>query len=483
MKRGPKGPVELSPLSWRSKFAPGTVDHFKMFCRRYLTVPRGVGAGGPFIVRDWQLEAVRPFFEGDSKIHLLALPRGNGKSGLIAAVALYRLVYGGEGSSGLIVAQNDVSARRLLRTASRMVEQSEDLASRCRVYKDRIEFPLTDSSITAVASEQASVEGFDLTTAIVDELGFTDREVFEAALLSLKRPGSKLLGIGTPSTPRMRDRSPFFDLASSARAGDESVSLVEYGCPPETADDDWDAIRAANPAMGDFLDEATVRAQAPPKTSVSEWRRARLGIWIEQSGESFMPADAWGAQARPGVRIPPGTPVVLALDGSQRWDATVLVMASVSAVPHLEVAGWWFGDHDPDFEVSHAEVERRVVELARRYRVRELTADPFLWQSSLQELDRQGVRVSKFSQSAGRMSPALAEFRAAVADGKVTHVGDVRLNKHMLAAQLVESGRGMRLSKPTKEQHIDAAVAAVMAYSRAYWLGALKKQRNRSYKR
>ncbi|AKK02333.1 terminase TerL endonuclease subunit [Corynebacterium epidermidicanis] len=484
LKRGPKGPRVLEPLPWKSRAKVGTVEHFRLFCHRFLKVPKGVGALSPFRPRPWQLEAVRPFFEGEAKTNLLCIPRGNGKSGLIAAVSLYRLFYGGEGSAGLVVAQNDTRARALVKTMARMVELNEDLACRCEIYKDKITYPFTDSHVLAVASEQSAVEGEDLTTAIVDEIGFVERDVFEAALLSLKRPGSKLFGIGTPSKPRMRDRSPFWDLVVAARGGDPSVSLVEYGAPDNAASDDWDAIIAANPAYGDFLDAETVRAQAPPKTSEAEWRRARMGVWITQSGESFMPADAWRRQARPGVQIPRGTKVVLALDGSQRWDATVLMMASVSAKPHLEVAGWWFGDHDPDYEVSHAEVEARVLELARQYKVVEVTGDPFLWMRTLQVLEDAGLRVTKFSQSAGRMSPSLAEFKAAALDGNLTHAEDQRLNKHMLAAQIKESGTGMKLDKASKTQHIDGAVASVMAYSRAFWLGSKRfKKKVRSFKR
>lgn len=54
MKKGPKGPVELAPLSWATRSTG--VDNFRLFCHRYLTVPRGVGAGGAFRPREWQLE-------------------------------------------------------------------------------------------------------------------------------------------------------------------------------------------------------------------------------------------------------------------------------------------------------------------------------------------------------------------------------------------------------------------------------------------
>lgn len=475
--------MNLEPLSWRSR-AEG-VDKFRLFCKRYLKVPKGVGAGAPFILRPWQVEAVRPMFEGGSKIHLIQIARGNGKSTLIAAVCLYALFFGGEGGRIMTVAQNDASARRLLRSAARMVELNDELLERTHIYKERLEVPGSDSTFIAVASEQSAVEGEDLSLAVVDEIGWTDRDVFEATLLSLKRPGSRLVGIGTPSPPRMREKSPFLDLVTASRAGDESISLVAYEAPEGCAVDDWDAIKAANPGLGQFLDVDTVKAQMPPKVSESEHRRARLSQWVTQSGESFIPSEMWKKGARPGVEIPEHTPVVLALDGSRRWDATVLVMASVSPVPHLQLVGYWFGAGDPEFEVSHAEVEARVLELAGKYKVRELTADPWGWSRSIQVLEDAGVPVTQFPQNGTRMPKSLQEFRAAVMNEKVTHSNDQRMNRHVLNAQMVEGSKGIKLEKPGKTQQIDATIAATMAYSRAWWIGGGKQKKGkvRSYKR
>lgn len=463
-----------------------SVEDFRLFAKRYLTVPRGTGAGKRLIVRDWQLEMLSGTFDPDesAKINVYVLPRGNGKSGLIAAVALWHLFSFGEGARVLVVAQNDGAAKRLLRTAARMVELSPELSERALVYKDRIEYPETDSVFLAVASEQSAVEGEDLTLGIVDEIGFVERDVYESVLFSLKRKGAKLIGIGTPSTPRMRDRSPLAELVASARAGDPTIHLVEYGAPDDCAVDDEEAWAQANPGLGDLLEVDDVRAMLPPKTRESEFRRARLGQWVSQTGESFMPAKTWAECARPGVKIPFGSPVVLALDGSQRWDATVIIMASVSAKPHLQLVGWWFGDGDPNYEVSHAEVEQRIRDLAGAYRVRELTADPFLWQRSLQVLEDEGIRTTQFPQHGTRMPRALAEFRSAATSNELTHADDYRLNRHMLAAQLVEGGHGLKLAKATKDQHIDAAVSGVMAYSRAFWLGSKRNnKKTRSFKR
>ena len=479
MKPGVKSAVVLERLDWspRSK----GVDRFRLFCKRFLRVPKGEGALSPFVLRPWQCDALRPVFESDAKIHVLAIPRGNGKSAQIAALALFGMYLGGQGARIVIVAQNENAARRMLRTAARMVELNEELEERTRIYKDRLEFPATDSSIIAVPSEQAAIEGEDAAPFfLIDELSFVDREVYETALASLKRKGAKLVAIGTPPKPRMVDKTPFMDLVKAGRAGDPDVSLVEYKAPDNCRVDDWDAIRAANPALGDFLDEDAVRAQLPPKITEAEFRRLRLGQFVAQSGESFMPFDDWKKQARPGVHIPPGTEVTIGLDGSRRWDATALVMCSVSSVPHLEVAGfWWNEDKADDFEVSHQEVEQRIIELSKRFRVRELVADPYLWARSLQVLEDEGIRVSQFPQTGTRMPKALQEFRSAVLNGQTTHIDDPNMNRHMADAQLVEGAHGLKLAKPSKSQHIDLVVAATMAYNRAFWAASKRNKRKK----
>lgn len=74
VKRGPKGPATLDPLVWKSRAKVGTLEHFRLFCKRYLKVPKGQGAGKPFIIRDWQLEAVRDVFEKARRFICLFFP-------------------------------------------------------------------------------------------------------------------------------------------------------------------------------------------------------------------------------------------------------------------------------------------------------------------------------------------------------------------------------------------------------------------------
>ena len=484
-KRGPKGQAETSPLPY---YGWGFDEHgLASFAETYLRVPRGKGAGKPMMLRDWQVDMSSTLYAEDTATAIWVLPRGQGKSGIAAAIALHFLFRPGVlGTRIAIVAQDERSAKRLLNTAARMVELHPELAARAQVYRDRITVPGSNGELVALPAEAHRVEGSDLDLAILDEIGFMPRDVFEAATLSVgKIEGGRVLCIGTPSPAKFRDISPLWDMVTAARANpdDMSTRLVEYGAPANLPIDDPETWALANPAYGDWLTEKSIRAQAPPKVRELEFRRARLGQWNESSSEPAFSPEHWRRCARPGVRIPPGARVVLALDGSMNGDSTAIIVGSVAAVPHFEVGGLWEPSaHDDDFEVSHLEVEDRIKELARKYRVVEVVADPFRWQRSLQVLEEEGLPVAHFPQTARRLTPATVDLRAAVAQAQLTHSNEVDLNKHVLRASVDESPRGIKLCKPTKKEKIDLAACLIMAHSRCAWLSSKGNRKKRRVK-
>lgn len=96
-----------------------------------------------------------------------------------------------------------------------------------------------------------------------------------------------------------------------------------------------------------------------------------------------------------------------ALDGSFFQDATALVAAEVGEVPHLNVAGLWEPrPGHPGYRVPILEVEERRREACRRWRVRQIVADPFRWARSLQILAADELPIMEFPQSPQRMTPA-----------------------------------------------------------------------------
>lgn len=484
-KAGPKAQRDMSPLPWNEDVEGA--ESLAWFARTYLNVPRGKGAGGPMEIRPWQLEMCAGLYKPRTSLAVWVLPRGQGKSGLAAAIALHAMCLPGRiGARIAIVAQDERSALRLLRTAARMVELSPALSSRINSFKDRLHMPGNDGEIVALPAEAHRVEGADLDLAILDEIGFMPADTFEAAVLSTgKIEGGRTLCIGTPSPAKFRDKSPLLGLVNRGRANvdDPSFQLVEYGAPPDLDIHDPATWALANPALGDWLTEDTLRAQAPPTTRELEFRRARLGQWTEASSEPLVMPDRWRALARPRVRIPPRTRVVLALDGSMNNDSTAVLVGSVSSKPHFEIGGLWEpSENEDDFEVSHLEVEDRVIELAERFEVVEVTADPFRWQRTLQVLEEKGLTVGKFPQTAARLTPATNDLRAALNGGQLTHSGEERLSAHVLAASIEETARGVKIGKSTGNLKIDLAACLVMGYSRCSWLGSRGHQRKKKVK-
>ena len=479
MKAGPKAQADLSPLPWtpRSRGA----EQLRLFCEKFLKVPRGKGAKGPLRLRPWQVDLAETLYADETATAVWVLPRGNGKSGMAAAIGLHHVLMSGiEGARCAVIAQDDRSAKRLLSSAVRMVELDEDLASRCVVYRDRIVVPGTGSEFLALPAEAHRVEGEDLTLAILDEVGFMPTDTFEAAYLSTgKREGSKVLCIGTPSQSKWREKSPLWDLVIRGRAEPDSKTfrLVEYGADPKLPIDDPATWEAANPAYGDWLTEAALREQCSVVRE-AEFRRARLGQWVEQSTEPAFPVEKWRACERAGVFIPDGSKVVIALDGSKNGDSTGLLVGSVSSRPHFQVGGVWDpADHPDGWEVPILEVEDRICELCKQYHVVEIAADPYLWQRTLQVLVEEGLPAYSFPQSPQRQTPATADLRGAVNAGLLTHSGEAVLNRHVLRASIEETTRGIKLAKPSKHEHIDLAVCLMMCHSRASWLGSPKRLR------
>ena len=481
MKGGPKGPRVMEPLPWRPRMRGS--EQFVEFARRFLVTPKGQGARKPVRVRDWQKDLVGTLLDDDRHMVVWCLPRGQGKSTITAALALHHVFMSGiEGARAVIVAQDERSATRMLTTAARMVALNDDLAERTWTYKDRITIPGSDSHIVALPGEAARIEGEAASLAICDEIGIVRRDAFESLLHSTgKVEGSKLLAIGTPSPPSWRETSPLLDLVLDGRNNPDNPNLrvVEHSAPIGCAVDDEDAWELANPGLDDLVQRSALRAALPPRSRESEFRRARLGQWVEQDDAAFLPPGTW-PKLSTGHGIPDGERVVLALDGSFNGDATALVVATVDKHPHMDVAGLWEPpDGDEAWRVPILEVEQTIRDACRRWEVVEVTADPFRWARTLQLLNSEGIFITEFNQTSARLTPATTDAYQAAINGEISHSGNKDLARHIGNATVTEDARGVRLAKEKRGSHrrIDLAVCVVMAHSRATWRASTKKRK------
>lgn len=483
MRSGNKGKLENAdvPLPFRPR-SDVQSERFLKFAEKFLRVPKGTGAKKVFRPRDWQMDIVRDVLDSGARTVGIMLPRGQGKTTLNAAIALYVFFCWGEAANVVCVAVDERQAGLLFNAARRMVELSDDLASRCYVYADKLVLPLTDSTFQVLPASPAALEGLDFVFAVVDEAGVVKRETFEVVQLAQgKRERSVLVAMGTPG-PDPNDQV-LVDLRNYHRDHPEDTSLrwrefsaAGFEDHPPDCEHCW---QIANPALDDFLHRDAIKALLPPKTREATFRRARLCQFSVDTDGQFLPAGVWDGLST-GQPVPDGADVVIALDGSFSDDTTALLVATVSAEPHVDkIRVWQKPPNDENYRVPVAEVEQTIRDACRQWKVVEIIADPFRWTRTLQILESENLPVVEFPHSPARLTAATTDLFSAATNARLTHSGDQTLAEHVAAAVIVEDARGIRLSKASRSRSarkIDLAACLVMAHSRATWRATHKKR-------
>jgi phage terminase large subunit-like protein len=486
--KGPKPATADHELDLSMLPAKRDYRRIAAFCSEFVKVPKGTGAGGPFKLRKWQLELVKAMYPPTGarpRQGLVSLPRGNGKSTLAAALALYGLFADGIlGASVIVVASDERQARIVFNTARRMIEMEPRLAEQAKMFQDKIVIPATDSTMSPLPAEPAALQGWDPSLTIVDELHVVTEAVWDSmALAAGKRDQSLTLAISTPAD---KLDSVMWRLVEYGRNNpdDRTFRLVEYAAPDDCALDDPVAWAAANPALGDFL-HADALAATLKTTREEPFRRYRLGQWVGHA-DAWLPWGVWAERRHPDAQELPddGTPIVLAFDGSASGDSTALVGCTLGETPHLfAVAIWESPADDPRWRVPRSDVAGMVAAAFDRWDVRELAADPWGWRTELEQWAAEfGDRVVEWNTAhAGRMAPATDRAYAAISEGRITHDGNETLAAHMGNAVAKRTPMGDLVSKDKRgsTRKIDACVAAIVAHDRAAWHRANPPKRRR----
>jgi len=415
----------------------------------------------------------------------LSLPRGNGKTGLAAVLALYALFADEqEGAQVLVVASDERQAGHVLKAARRMIELEPRLEEQVQLYTDRIVVPATGSELRTLPADVGALQGWDPTLMIVDELHVVTEAVWEAVSTAAgKRETSLTLAISTPSDSI---ESVMWRLVEHGRSGvDPGFYFREYAAPSGCRVDDEDAWKEANPALDDFLHRDAIHAILPPKTREAAFRRYRLGQWVG-SNDAWLPWGILDGIVAPDRVVSAKEPVVLAFDGSASGDSTALVGCTVND-PHLFVVGLWEHEGDDRWRVPRGDVDAAVRRAFRELNVVELAADPWGWRSEIEGWAKEHgeKRVLEWNTAAAsRMAPATDRLYQAIASGAVTHDGHERLVAHFTNAVAKSTPMGDLVAKDKRgsKRKIDAAVASIVAFDRSAFHAQKKKRRVVTYR-
>jgi len=278
---------------------------------------KGRWARHRFHLADWQAqEIVAPLFgtvvwddESDRyrrryRIAWLELARKNGKSELLAGIALYLLVADDEEGAEIYgCAMDRDQARKVFDVAERMVKLSSVLSRRLKIYTQakRIVDERTGSYYEIVAADAAGNLGHNPHGVILDEV-ITQRNgnLWNAMRTAM---GARTQPLMVAATTAGDDLSSFAanEHAEMERIADDPdraphVFVYMRNLPRDA--DPWDETNwhLPNPALGTFLsvqalrDEAAEARNDPSKENA--FRQFRLNQWVSQASR-WMPMHMW----------------------------------------------------------------------------------------------------------------------------------------------------------------------------------------------
>jgi phage terminase large subunit-like protein len=419
-------------------------------------------------LRDFQTEWLNELFleKAGERVYSQALwgiPRGNGKTEIAAAVALYMLVLDTRRAEVYIAAGSRDQATLAFKAARRMVEQG-DLSGYVRVLPGyrKMEVPSTDSSLHVIAADAPLQHGLQPSCVIFDELWVQKkRDLFEALAGGLfKRDRAMLVCISTAGF------DPNSLLAEECRRGEKGEDprffYSWHGAQEELPFDDPRTWELANPALSCEKPFMRVKGLEDDlrRMHEAEFRRWHLNQWTGAE-DTWISADLWDqCDGSPSLSYSMDT--ILGVDASIRRDATAVatVQRHPDGIYHAEFKIW---EPTPNREVPLEAVMNHIREQCGTYQVTGVCYDPQFLHHMSQRLDDEGIPMIEWRQDNARMVPATRTLHEAVVQGKLRHGGHKIVREHALNAGVKETERGLRIKKTSSSGPDDSIVALAMA--------------------
>lgn len=197
---------------------------------------------------------------------LFLVGRKNGKSTLLAAIALYLLIADYEGAAEIYsVATKKDQAKKTLTEAVNMVKQSPELRAVIKKRRNDIYFPATASIFEALASDSNTLDGLNSHAVIIDELhAIRDRNLYEVMKQSTSsRRQPLVIMITTNGTVRESIFDNIYELARDIADGkivEDTFLPVLYELDAREEWTEPTAWAKANPGLGTIKQYSTLAA-------------------------------------------------------------------------------------------------------------------------------------------------------------------------------------------------------------------------------
>lgn len=455
--------------------APPELDDFAQFSAGALTTE----TGQPLEIHGYERRMLTDLFGGVRET-LILIPKKNGKSTLLGALAIYHLVTTPDAECIIVAASRD-QASIMLRQAARFVRQSPSGKLRDRLWVKQREIVDREMGgrIRVLASDADTADGVIPTLVLVDELHrHKSDELYGILRDGLGPRRGQMVTISTAGdsleTPLGRMRRNAYSLPGLVRDGayrhvrTDGFALHEWALDEDDDVDDMDIVKAANPAPWQTIEELRNRHDSTTMR-IWQWKRFACGLWV--GGEDAAVSDKeWRDAAEPGLTIPPHAEPHIGIDIARRvdWSAVVAVWRDEEGRFLIEPLDLLEPPGDGGY-IPEEDIWKPIASAAERWPIATFVADPAIGGDIfLERIEREfpNARSVIFDQKPTPLARLAAQFTEQLAAGNIRHPDNQRFNAHVLAATQQPVGEGWRFIKQRKKKlPIDALIAAGMALS------------------
>ena len=503
-------------LIFKDDVAQRHIQFFELFIKHTI----GDFAGKAFIPLAWQKFLLWQLFgwhriDGSRRFNYLFLcvARKNGKSTLLAALALQFLIFENEAAAGVyFCATKRDQAKIAFDEAVRMVKASPELRSRAKTFVNRIAVDSTSSNAFVLSSDRDSLDGLNISFAGVDEYHAHKSDAVYNVLKS--GMGSRRNPLHCTITTAGLDKSvPCFKLEQTCKEILQGVKTDDALLPLIFSlddDDDWRDQKnwiKSNPSLNetisiDYLQKQCRQAINQGGSLEVEFKTKHLNEWVSAS-RTWIQDAVWMDGHDVSVELN-GLECYGGLDLASVSDITSLVLAFPLPDGSIHVRCWnWLPEDQvtrvldtnsahiyrqfkndgsliltPGNVTDYDAIRRTITGvhfvngkaqidpdcIMTRYQVKSIGFDRYNSTQIASQLTDDGVPLAPFGQGFVSMSAPTKELEIKIRTKNLKHDGNAVLRWSMANVSLRRDPAGnMKVDKEKSSEKVDPVVALVMA--------------------
>lgn len=473
--------------------------------------------GQPLQLLDWQYQLLWDVYgtvkdDGYRQYQYayLEIPKKNGKTTLIAALALYHLVCDPPGGQIYCCAADRGQAELVYKAATGMIDQEPAFSGLLKITDSRktIKNLHTGTELKVLSAEAYTKHGINPTVVIFDELhAQPTRDLWDVmtfgAGAARKEPLWWVITTAGDDPDRTSIGWEVHEYARKVRDGElhDPTWYVKIYAAPEDADIfDERVWYQANPSLGYTIPIDKVRQEAlVAKNSESAerlFRWLRLNQWVSLKRTSWLPLSLWdnttgewelaelvGKKCYVGLDLSSTTDLTAACflfppqDGIPDWRAVfeawipednMRERMRKDRVPYDQWVSKKFLHATPGNVVDYDFIEASVIRASKQYQIRAVGTDPWNSRMLSAHLIEAGLDVVEIQQNMRNMSPAMKNIERLMKAGLFTHeknpVARWCWGNVMVA---MDGNENIKPDKKRSRDRIDAIVAMINAMAAA----------------